>query len=463
MEAKERRLYRRAKPRGLVYIKCDPDNGGILMDVSEGGIRFQVVSNVTIGDMMKLRFKLPGMDGEAEGEAQIVWLNDSRKGGGLHFVGLSDHTHGQIKKWLSPESLAEQPKEPASTAPALGAHRDGMGLSANVVVAPGKDSADRNGKLVKTPYSDALGSLHSVPFATPAARRVEVVPSLATSLAESAPEIERRVPLTGIPESETRAVSYLVPIAIGFGIILFALLAFRSRGAVEVFFGSQATQRAAEQPAQGLPHDFQVEVLDLNNKRWVLTDFTSGSNPLTSQVATPQTSPRVAAAVPLQPAADAQHRLRPQLTLQAPRVRSQNPSPTDRQEVGIADSLAQTGSTIDPHFAPESASPAPPPPIQAPGAPAQSSSLQGAVLIKGVQPFYPPVARQLRLQGTVQVQASIDREGVPHELKVLSGDPRLAGPALDAVRQWRYRPAMLDGQPVESEATIQVEFRFQAN
>src|ERR1700733_10978303 len=85
---------------------------------------------------------------------------------------------------------------------------------------------------------------------------------------------------------------------------------------------------------------------------------------------------------------------------------------TERQEVGIADSLGQMVTTIDPHFAPESASPAPAPPIQAPRAPAQSSSLRGSRFDRERAAGYSPVARQLHFQGTVQIQASIDRAGV---------------------------------------------------
>jgi protein TonB len=57
------------------------------------------------------------------------------------------------------------------------------------------------------------------------------------------------------------------------------------------------------------------------------------------------------------------------------------------------------------------------------------------------------------------VQAAIDTDGVPHEVKLVSGDSRLTAAALDAVRQWRFKPAQLDGQAVETNIVIKIEFR----
>ena len=79
-------------------------------------------------------------------------------------------------------------------------------------------------------------------------------------------------------------------------------------------------------------------------------------------------------------------------------------------------------------------------------------------LIHRVQPEYPPLARQARIQGTVVLQAVISREGRIENLQVLSGHPLLVPAALAAVRQWRYRPYSLNDQPVEVETQITVNF-----
>ena len=83
-----------------------------------------------------------------------------------------------------------------------------------------------------------------------------------------------------------------------------------------------------------------------------------------------------------------------------------------------------------------------------------------AQLISRIEPRYPPLARQLHLSGTVVLHAIIGRDGNINGLEVVSGSPYFVQAALDAVRQWRYRPTLLDGDPVEVETTITVLFRL---
>lgn len=79
-------------------------------------------------------------------------------------------------------------------------------------------------------------------------------------------------------------------------------------------------------------------------------------------------------------------------------------------------------------------------------------------LIYRVQPRYPALAIQARVQGQVVLRAMISRQGAIENLQVLSGPGMLAPAALDAVRQWRYRPYVLNGEPVEVETQVTVNF-----
>jgi protein TonB len=88
-----------------------------------------------------------------------------------------------------------------------------------------------------------------------------------------------------------------------------------------------------------------------------------------------------------------------------------------------------------------------------------SQGVSQGLLIKRVQPKYPPAALAVRSQGAVQIEATINKEGNVTNLKVLSGDPVLAHAALEAVRQWRYKPYYLDGEPVEIQTQITVNFK----
>ena len=74
------------------------------------------------------------------------------------------------------------------------------------------------------------------------------------------------------------------------------------------------------------------------------------------------------------------------------------------------------------------------------------------------QPIYPPIAKAARVQGTVVLQATISKTGSIENLHVISGPAMLQQAALDAVKTWRYRPYLLNNEPVEVETTVNVIF-----
>jgi TonB family protein len=110
---------------------------------------------------------------------------------------------------------------------------------------------------------------------------------------------------------------------------------------------------------------------------------------------------------------------------------------------------------------------APPPAAGGPPAPAVAkqrvqveSTLQAAKLIKKITPIYPPLAKQARIQGVVHFKATIGKNGNVENLDVTGGAPLLRQAAIDAVKQWVYRPTLLDGQPVEVVTAIDVLFNL---
>jgi protein TonB len=87
-----------------------------------------------------------------------------------------------------------------------------------------------------------------------------------------------------------------------------------------------------------------------------------------------------------------------------------------------------------------------------------SQGVTAGLVIRRVQPNYPPLARQARIQGTVLLQAEISKDGTIQNLHLISGHPMLAPAAIEAVKQWRYKPYYLNGEPVEVETQITVNF-----
>ena len=107
--------------------------------------------------------------------------------------------------------------------------------------------------------------------------------------------------------------------------------------------------------------------------------------------------------------------------------------------------------------------PPPPPPKAKPKPPSRvriGGNVQRANLLKQVRPRYPALAKQARIQGSVILEAIISKDGTIENLKVLKGHPLLIKSALAAVKQWRYKPTVLNGIRVEVVTRITVNFNL---
>jgi len=127
-----------------------------------------------------------------------------------------------------------------------------------------------------------------------------------------------------------------------------------------------------------------------------------------------------------------------------------------------------SGGTVLRIVAPTAAQPAPaplaaPPVMDASGNVQQirvGGNLQQTKLISQPRPVYPPLAKQARIQGAVVLEAVISKQGGVENLRVISGHPLLIQAALDAVKQWKYKPTLLNGEPVEVVTTVTVNFNL---
>ena len=110
---------------------------------------------------------------------------------------------------------------------------------------------------------------------------------------------------------------------------------------------------------------------------------------------------------------------------------------------------------------------APPPPkveVQKPVTPQRirvGGNVQAARIVNQPKPVYPPLAKQARIQGTVRFTAIIGRDGTIQNLQLISGHPLLVPSAQEAVKQWKYQPTLLNGEPVEVITQIDVNFTLQ--
>jgi protein TonB len=113
---------------------------------------------------------------------------------------------------------------------------------------------------------------------------------------------------------------------------------------------------------------------------------------------------------------------------------------------------------------PSAAPPPPPPPVKveekkaAPQRIRVGGNVQQALLMKQPKPIYPPLAKQARIQGVVRLNAIIGKDGTIQNLTVATGHPLLVPAAMEAVKQWVYKPTLLNGEPVEVVTQIDVNF-----
>jgi len=87
-----------------------------------------------------------------------------------------------------------------------------------------------------------------------------------------------------------------------------------------------------------------------------------------------------------------------------------------------------------------------------------SSRVMGELVIKKVAPQYPEEARRAHIQGTVLLQVVVSKNGTVEDVQLISGPPELTEAAIKAVKHWKYKPYLLQGEPVEVETIIQVNF-----
>jgi protein TonB len=516
----ENRRHVRRRVESLSYVDCGLNNGGILLDLSESGLRIQAVGVLTDGQMLTLKFALPGLAGSIEAKGQLIWLTETRRGGGVRFLDMDDGARAQIRQWISagvpsggmssehaprvpgpsvgPRALhADAPPSPPTFNEAVkvaipGVPSEGAGMPAQNHAA----ASDEAGPLedidlpeVRTPFTDGLRRFHSTtaPQASPAPlRSPEVVHEVRQEprsevrhevrpavLRDAWPEAPVAVPqrksevvLAALQERTPRTIWYVLAGVLGCAILLAGgVIGFRSWSNAAVIDGAAAS--SVGEPAQNSTGDFQVEVLEANNRHWILSNDNSAA-PFSGQAAAQRIAappPGVRAAnVPEEPSpsapAAAADKGAAALPLNAPRVPVRKPGVGNVQEPTIAAGLSPGIASLDTPSLASGASngPAPPKPlVEAP--PQQLSGLKEAVLIKRVEPTYSAVAREAGIAGTVRVSATIGTDGVPRALKVLMGDARFSQSALDAIRQWRYKPAMLDGQPIETQIEVEVGFR----
>jgi TonB family protein len=464
VETANRRLYPRGTIRGVVLVFFGLGKWGRLINISEGGMAFEFYQ-LPPSDQ-RISFGLEAMRREPpetadklatdsiHADGQVVWTRDFERCAGVQFVDISGDTRQQIRRWLSIEPSdgpvaegervqryaieTELPGRPLTLRETTGQGTDG-GQFWNAELAQSSSP-----KVLWGPDFDKQPALEELSGAKSQIDRAALM-SIARWVAVLAM-------LGGIT---TMTLSQRVHLA-----SLFANVRERS-------IGNSAPPRAGEHSVVKTPLVFQVEAVDANNRRRLLTfdtDATAVDARLSSGTAassTPNKAFLVKPAAPLADATTAEKRRslsnlklgRPTVSRSATNASTENstlaidPGTTSREVIRAGD----PSKAILANAAP-----------QVPAAPSVpvGGQVQQARLISSVSPAYPPLARSIGLQGDITIDALIDSTGRVTTMNPLSGPVALQQAAMDALRQWKYEPARLDGQPVSMHLSVTMKFRL---
>jgi TonB family protein len=574
--ASDRRAHPRQRIRSLAYVHLGESNGGIILNISEGGIGVQAAEALDDGEgVIDMRIEIPRSRKRLEVRGEIMWVGESRKEAGMRFVDLQEDARQRIRSWMAREEspgTAQEESEEEVEAPAIraaevraetiaiqetSARRDEPVGKAEELVAQSEEQISE----IEPPAEEYLEPVEfdeeSVPFDeealdepadAPRVPRAEVgeravVTMDASSgvpekLGAAAPVVafdeKPQIPIVpytpisgthGVPafaaiaappppahyygdaaaslfprphvavagsaaSADDGRTSFRVQLQSGWFlaalVLLLATISFVAgmavrRGALNAVmgdvdevvqpksapapsagnlaanpYGNGSSTAASTAPAKPL----QIEIVDLENHRWTIPAATGGNH------------------------GDAGAARQPQVNDSAPSDGGARPSAAPNVAASTQRSAGGAPSD-DPAAAGVTAKAGEPPILNLPETPISASgsiairatgmvlmpageaesgqharNLRIGELINMVEPVYPPDARQARLEGTVKLHVVVGTNGEVESFHPVSGPDSLAHAAMLAVREWRYRPTLLNGKAVEMQEDVTFVFRL---
>lgn len=450
----ERRRHARQRLRTLVYTELDRENGGIVLDASEGGISVHAVVPLKDEILPNVRLNLPEPTGCLETRARVIWTREEGKVAGLQFEDLPLVAQEQIREWISSEASTLEgmgapgpvtfPEEPTAGAPSI----------AETPENPKEPIENRS-----TP-SSAISS--RAPNTTLRAAGFE--PPIGTNE-------DRMQPIRAVPQEtsnpnflpeERLHKSLVYALLIAFAVISLASGWAAGTGRLRAFIRAVRNSitpafsgpvAASETASQSAPI-IDIAILGLDGQQRTIS-LVAASND--SADATPKPTAPTKKIMTVQPAAAAQ---KPGMNFQIWTLTSPQASTASR--------VLSTRSSTPPEVKEYSGAPeipvvgSSPIEVTAPHAVLKpkitTGVLKHGVLIHRVDPEYPEIARQQNISGTVMLQATVGADGAVRAVRVISGSKLLVQSAVNAVRQWRYAPTLLDGKAVPTQVEINIVF-----
>jgi periplasmic protein TonB len=470
---KHRSRSPRRKIEALMYVNLGEENGGFPINISEGGMAFHGVRAMRKDQVLQIKFSLPGLHSSVESAAQIVWLNELGKGGGLQFIGMPEISARLIREWLSLQTSVHTLADTNPIArPAVAMKK--LNPVPSIVPAPGHTRSSRN------IYSRAVAASGHSPSSPAEAPKIIPAATLAAAAARPA-ELpigsSFRNPLLKPETRSIWSVSYPFVLVTGLGLAAFlGLASYQFHWSFEipdsipnpaVLFDqpvaatsprySGGRQRANVSPAAPASPDAAPSVAAAP----AIDPLDSLDAPDVSE--TPQAAAHPAPvlslrkkSVPLKmnPPHSASHRPGA-ITERMPPALAQKSAVADIPPPAVAPPAKPELAAQLPALQAEVSPPAPREPVMASGV------SEPAQLVSRKNPVYPPSVRGSGFFGSVELHFTISADGSVRDVTVAKGNLLLAHAAIEAVQAWRYKPARRDGVPVDSESSM--TFVFDSN
>ena len=494
LEPSDRRVDVRRRVPSLAYVDLGQNNGGIILNLSEGGLAIASAAPLYTDGGAQMQFQLPGSDDWLKVSGEIVWISQSKKEAGLRFLELSKATRDRITRWISSQaSKVKFEVEEAGSREKAWRHLE---MPTIRLPLPSPDPVvSKPGREPRSEARKAAADAVSPSVITPAAWSTDL------RLGVPAENFRRKVLL-----KRTWAALALI-------VVLGALVSFLagwftaapgSSSKILARFGKTPpntveTAKNAEAPTTGAvasAHDSSDQNASLPTVQPTevpaSADGDSTNPPVSSAPAggptkdlTPPGETTTVGALPR--AANPQDQVG-----KAPSGGAKPSVPVFRRETAQPGLESRPGTTPSPIVSPVqiprkptpagpesslSAKPAEAPAVLKPSfsvdfnpypsirVPAGFKSQQGARLEIGrllsrVDPVYPEDAETQRVEGTVKLHVIIGLDGSVRSLEPISGPALLIPAAEDAVRQWRYTESSIGDQLVETEEDISITFRL---
>ena len=489
----------------MAYVELGQENGGILLNLGEGGFAVQSALALTSREFSELRFQVPAVQGWLTAAGRVVWVSDSNKEAGIQFTELPGDARKEIQRWVlaegEPERTTERVAGPKGQNPprqAAEAPHRGSGVAPQ---AQSAQSARANGTYAERERAAATPrETVGIPVVEQPAQDFRF-----TDYSMFAPDAGR-AGTWAEPVRHTGSGRRLV-FGVLVAVLFFGLGATIGRETVERWVGDITgwTQNQVSGTPKVTPPVVPAATTGTAEANDTAKNATNDTHPGAQDAANPNSGSAAASETEKTPTEESKNAETPARKSEAvksgsatenrnaadstassgiaaarPRRSTESVASRDNREMNNAPNGVTPEHSILVN-APEPGSPPffvnlPGEAVSASGAiaisarrtleilprPAGFGSERVVVgkLISHSEPFYPAEARKQHLEGNVELQARVGRTGQIISVTPVSGPRLLSSAAMTAVREWRYEPTFVNGDPAETLAEITVVFRL---